>query len=786
MSVLRCPVVLLLCLILQLAPNGGQAEDLIDAQEGMVRYKLSNMRVNQGITGDEISFDYRRTKEGTGRAQVAARTDHGASRILGLPIRIDASGTIHLKDMFARSRRIINPGNEDFGIEFYFIVEAAPGFGPGGTYLVSNSVVHGKMNSRVQSRPPNEEELAAIEMERKSKVPPESLPPGYVRGTNEMPLVPGAPVMIGSVGEWKPAVVVAPASSRFVKVLAEDSKSIRTIQRQDWIAVSEETLEQIKSNPQQFSINIRTLPKGDLVLDDDMHPLESAMSLLKGTPLLREKYGKWENVYFISSDNVSVRVMIRGSGTPKVEFVPIDSLAIREQTLKDQQSDAAKDAFAANIADFENFTKPTAGGSGAMASSGGLSSGGRTADSMASGSLSPAPTSNASITDTSAPSTQPSLGPERQWSDQTGKFKIDAQLVKQEDGKVFLRRADGRTIEVPISKLSRSDQSYLTGLASTDESPFTNVVESPVGGNVDYGRVMQPVMTVGDLKWGAKSVAVSPDNRFLLIGRKGAAATLTDLTTGQTLVDSGRMDHMGDIGVCGFTPDGRRMVMGGAKGVFEVYEADDKGKLQLRGQYPLHEKEITALAFSSDGKHAFSGDAGKVARYWDVESGEPIATVEGFDGKIKATRITPSGKLLLATDGKTLKSFSVDESKVVGELSVGRSHASGQAAAISSDGTRLATGDGYKIDLWDLTKQQKLPTMEGKEINWSMTFAPDNRHLISGGNGVVFVWDCERQMKLQTNTVGKSFYVQAVAVSPDGSLVAAPSEFSSVAVLRAQ
>ncbi|EMI44213.1 hypothetical protein RRSWK_03281 [Rhodopirellula sp. SWK7] len=769
----RRSAVFLLVLSLCFGAIAVQAEDLIDAHDDMVRYKLSNMRVTKGITGDQIAFDYRRTREGSGRARIAARTDHGESRILGMPITIEASGTIRLRDMFSRTREIMNRGNDDFGIEFYFVVDVAPGFGPGGRFLVSNSVVHGKMNTKVQSRPPNAEELRALEMERKSKLPPESVPSGYVRGTDDTPLVPGAPIMIGSIGEWKPAVVVETPSSQFVRALVADSNTIRTIQRKDWIAVSNDTLSQIKSNPSQFTLDIRTLPKGNVVLDDDMQPLESAMGLLKGTPLLREKNSKWEDVYFISSDNISVRVLVRNSRDSKVEFVPVKKLVIRDRTLNDQKSEAAKESFAANVAEYERKLKSMSGTGGAMASAGGLA-------------MDAVKDSPAVSPPSSAPAT-PKLGPKRQWSDQSGKFKIDARLVKQEDGKVFLRRDDQRTIEVPVNKLSEKDQAYLSEIASVEESPFNNVVDVPgAGGDVSYAEMMRPVTTVGDLRWGAKSVAISPGNRFLLIGRKAASASLCDLKTGEILVDSGRMDHMGDIGVCGFTPDGKRMVLGGYKGIFEVYKASETGKLELEGQYPVHEKEITSLAFSPDGLHAFSGDAAKVARYWKVQSGELIASVDGFDGKVKATRITPSGKQLIATDGKTLKAFSVDESKVIAEFQVGRSHASGQAAAISPDGRMLAVGDGYKIDLWDLSKQQKLSTMEGSEINWSMAFAPDNRHLVSGGNGVIYVWDCERRMKLQTNTVGKSFYVQAVAVSPDGTHVTSPADHSSVVVMSVQ
>ena len=652
------------------------AEDLIQPHEGIIRYQLSNLRVDKGITGDEIAFDYRRTREGSGRPRLVARTDQGASQILGLPIRIEESGTIRLRDMFARTRAILNRGRDDFGIEFYFVVDDDSAFGTARRYLVSNSVKHGTMSTVVKARPMTQQELAELERDRKAKLPPENVPAGYVRGTHETPLVPGAPLLFGSIGEWIPGVVVELRSSQYVRIKPDDANQIRTVKRQDWVAVSQQTLQQIRSNPGQFSVNIRTLPGGDLVLDDDMQTLDSAMNLLKGTPLLREQRGSWVDVYLISSDNVSVRALIRDQRGPRVEFIPLKELAIRKQTLADQSSDAAKTAFAANVSDFENRTAPLPGEGGAMAAKG-----------LASGAMATGPITDTSIAE---PTSKPELGPLRTWSDQTGKFKIQASLVKQDNGNVFLKSTDQRTISVPINQLSDADQTFLKEQSSEADNPFNNVVDSPAAtGGGDYSRLMQPITKVGELRWGAKSLAISPENRFLLIGRKAASASLIELKTGRTLIDSDRMDHMGDISVCGFTPDGRHMVMGGYKGVFEVYRADSKGMLELKGQYPLHNKEITALSFSRDSAFVLSGDADKTARYWKIDTGQPIATIDGFDGKIKATCITPSGNQLLATDGKTLKAFAVDQEKIVAKMQVSRSHASGQAAALSPGRSHL-------------------------------------------------------------------------------------------------
>ncbi|MAT72171.1 MAG: hypothetical protein CMJ58_21905 [Planctomycetaceae bacterium] len=56
-------------------------------------------------------------------------------------------------------------------------------------------------------------------------------------------------------------------------------------------------------------------------------------------------------------------------------------------------------------------------------------------------------------------------GEMRTWTDKTGKFKIEAEFLEVLDGNVQLKRADGQTISVPLTKLSKADQTHLRELA---------------------------------------------------------------------------------------------------------------------------------------------------------------------------------------------------------------------------------------------------------------------------------------------------------------------------------
>ena len=58
----------------------------------------------------------------------------------------------------------------------------------------------------------------------------------------------------------------------------------------------------------------------------------------------------------------------------------------------------------------------------------------------------------------------------RKWRDKSGRFEVEAKLVKRVDGQVQLLKKDGRAVTVAISALSDADQKYLKELEA--ENPF--------------------------------------------------------------------------------------------------------------------------------------------------------------------------------------------------------------------------------------------------------------------------------------------------------------------------
>lgn len=63
------------------------------------------------------------------------------------------------------------------------------------------------------------------------------------------------------------------------------------------------------------------------------------------------------------------------------------------------------------------------------------------------------------------------LAEPREWSDSTGGHKIKATFVEVKDGNVFLKTTQGKTIKIPLARLSQADQELVKG----GDNPFQEV-----------------------------------------------------------------------------------------------------------------------------------------------------------------------------------------------------------------------------------------------------------------------------------------------------------------------
>ena len=67
----------------------------------------------------------------------------------------------------------------------------------------------------------------------------------------------------------------------------------------------------------------------------------------------------------------------------------------------------------------------------------------------------------------------------RTWTDTTGRFSIEAELVEVKDGRVWLKKADGKVVAVPLERLSKADRGYLESLAKEALAAAVKALRDP-------------------------------------------------------------------------------------------------------------------------------------------------------------------------------------------------------------------------------------------------------------------------------------------------------------------
>jgi len=150
----------------------------------------------------------------------------------------------------------------------------------------------------------------------------------------------------------------------------------------------------------------------------------------------------------------------------------------------------------------------------------------------------------------------------------------------------------------------------------------------------------------------------------------------------------------------------------------------------LRG----HGHFVTDVVLSSDGQFALSGSWDKTLRLWDL------------------------------TQGVTTRRFASHTKDVL-------------SVAFSADNRQIVSGSRDKtIKLWNTLAHCKYTIQEDCHSDWvsCVRFSPSNQNPIivsCGWDKVVKVWNLAN-CKLKTNHMGHSGYLNAVTVSPDGSLCA--------------
>jgi len=349
-------------------------------------------------------------------------------------------------------------------------------------------------------------------------------------------------------------------------------------------------------------------------------------------------------------------------------------------------------------------------------------------------------------------------------------------------------------------KLMLAEAAYAPGarqLLTGHEGAVQDVVISP-DGKTALSASEDGTMRLWDLASGetlrtftghnaaVKSVDMSPDGKTALSASADETLRLWDLASGEILRTL--TDHSAPINRVLISPDGKTALSAADDHLLILWDVASGEPIR---QFEGHTDAVLSAAISPDGQLALSGGADRDVILWDFASGEilhrlagnlttdeSVQIAEGHHGAVWDVAFTPDGKTAysISEDEITIR-WQVDADEIVPEQFRALPASSIYNIAMSH------TGDFYLVGLLDsrvaqvdtLTEETTRQLLGHTGRVLALDISPDDRFAISGStDGNLRLWNLEHGAAMrnpQANHMVEGFVNLATAsldLSPDG------------------
>lgn len=262
-------------------------------------------------------------------------------------------------------------------------------------------------------------------------------------------------------------------------------------------------------------------------------------------------------------------------------------------------------------------------------------------------------------------------------------------------------------------------------------------------------------------------IKLSPDGKYVAIGKTGNNAKLMDFETGK-VIRSFR-GHESIVISLDFSPDGKYLATGGADGTARIWDIQT-GEMIRSFPEKISNIPYFSIDFSPDGNYLVTGSWDGRVRIWDVRNGEMLTSINAHENVSPYTVQFSHNGLYVISGGldRKLKLFEIDTGLEIKEF-IGHTDVV-SAVKRHPDGIHFLSGswDG-KAKLWDLASGMQVKRYQANNARiQAVDFDQEGKYMVTGSDdNTAKLWDV-KEGKLIRTFIGHRGTVSSVNISPDG------------------
>ncbi len=307
-----------------------------------------------------------------------------------------------------------------------------------------------------------------------------------------------------------------------------------------------------------------------------------------------------------------------------------------------------------------------------------------------------------------------------------------AAAVAERDGRVraWIFARDGRLLRVlqrkGIRDLAFSPDGRLLATASAEG--LTQLWDPRTG---------RTARTLLDAKHGANAVAFSPDGTLIATGGEDSGIRIWSVASGERTYFL--FGHTNPVSALAWSPDGRVVASASADSTVKLWRVQGiVGAGSLAATLSGNGAPVRSLAFSADDTRLVTGGADGTVRVWDARPDEQLDLL----GRARGSALTAqwAGKTVVGLwSSGIVKTFDMRSRRVTHVLET--TSRTPTALDISQNASVIAAGGGGTIDVWDGRTGSRLSSDDSPAGVLAVAVAPDG-DLVAGGDrgGTVRVW----------------------------------------------